>query len=641
MRRRRPLGPACLAVLVTSAAPCWALALPAAAEATDGTLTVVVSRDVNTNGDYDPETDEPQAGIEVTVTDAGGKWVTGTTDDAGEVIVEPTEALTGGRYFVTATIPPSLELGPVPESASFSAFSFTADVTSESQTVHLGVRAQPRPDAPSPTPKPELVDAPGDSPPAATRFAVGDRVWKDLNRDGRQDVGEPAAPRTSVQLLDQQGSVLRSTTTDVQGHYRFDELPAGVYSLRFAGIPAGYKLSPAGVGAEEGDSDPDYRGATPGFELSPAAPEVRRATEADDVRADYIDDSRDAGIARLTFGVASVVWQDLDGDGLLDPDEPAGQARVSLLDEVGRELSSTTTDGQGRFGFGHLAAGVYYLRFKDLGEHRKLTRAGVGNNAAVSSSPDPRDQTTEPFTLDESVSDLVPADEFGDLDADLVKATLNAGTVASYGIADRVWRDTNGNGVADPDEPGVGGVRVELLDGQNTVVATTVTARDGGYAFEGLPAGAYRLHFPRLPKGLFFTAPVVGGDRNADSDVYGDGLTAPVTVDQGNPAVRGLAAGLSTSPTAAAGKPAPSSPAVENPGSPSGSPAGPAPASPVMSRPADPTAGSVLSPAAPASGLTAGQDGAAGQRLVLASVGIGLLALAGGVVGVLRLVRRR
>src|SRR3712207_7451949 len=52
-------------------------------------------------------------------------------------------------------------------------------------------------------------------------------------------------------------TLFRSTGRD--GRYRFDDLAAGLYSVRFAGIPAGSTLSPSRVGSARGDSDPDYR----------------------------------------------------------------------------------------------------------------------------------------------------------------------------------------------------------------------------------------------------------------------------------------------------------------------------------------------------------------------------------------------
>jgi hypothetical protein len=50
------------------------------------------------------------------------------------------------------------------------------------------------------------------------------------------------------------------------------------------------------------------------------------------------------------------------------------------------------------------------------------------------------------------------------------------------------------NGVFDPGEPGISGVRVKLLQGSclsSTILQTTATGADGSYSFTSLPAGAY------------------------------------------------------------------------------------------------------------------------------------------------------
>src|SRR4029453_4030761 len=47
-----------------------AMPVLAVAEPTDGTLTVIVTRDVDGNGNYSGDVDQPQSGIEIAVTDA-------------------------------------------------------------------------------------------------------------------------------------------------------------------------------------------------------------------------------------------------------------------------------------------------------------------------------------------------------------------------------------------------------------------------------------------------------------------------------------------------------------------------------------------------------------------------------------------
>ena len=116
---------------------------PAHADATDGTLTVIVNRDVDQNGAYDSAVDDPQPGIEIVISDAGGERVDGRTDDEGRYVLTGSDTLTGGRYFVVAEIPADLsDLAPVPASDTFSPLSTTVDVSTDSQTVRMGVAAE-------------------------------------------------------------------------------------------------------------------------------------------------------------------------------------------------------------------------------------------------------------------------------------------------------------------------------------------------------------------------------------------------------------------------------------------------------------------------------------------------------------------
>ncbi len=74
-----------------------------------------------------------------------------------------------------------------------------------------------------------------------------------------------------------------------------------------------------------------------------------------------------------------------------------------------------------------------------------------------------------PFTY------LAKANGMGDVEALCDAAPLEVGN--------RVWKDTNGNGIQDPGEPGIAGVTVNLYGSTGTLLATAVTDTDGQYAF--------------------------------------------------------------------------------------------------------------------------------------------------------------
>ncbi|ARJ04159.1 hypothetical protein GCM10010988_28860 [Cnuibacter physcomitrellae] len=90
-------------------------------------------------------------------------------------------------------------------------------------------------------------------------------------------------------------------------------------------------------------------------------------------------------------------------------------------------------------------------------------------------------------------------------------APVRVDVIAST-IGDRVWLDSNYDGIQDPSEPGVGDVTVTLTgteDNGTAVSLTTTTAADGSYRFTNLRAGSYTVGFI-APNGLEFTRQATG-----------------------------------------------------------------------------------------------------------------------------------
>jgi 5-hydroxyisourate hydrolase-like protein (transthyretin family) len=537
---------AALAGLITWAVVV-AVPVPAAAEATDGTLRVIVNRDVDGSGNYDGTIDQPQPGIEIAVTDARGFRVEGVTERDGSFVLDATSKLEGGRYFVVAEIPPALsDLRPVPESNTFQPLSTTVDITSDDQTVRMGVAAG-RTSTEAPQPEPTTVSRSWNRPEVA-RFAVGDSVWRDDNRSGVQEAGESPANRVSVQLLNNDGEVVASTVSNSSGRYVFDNLQAGTYSVRFAGVPEDFRLTPAVAGDQRAaDSDPDYSGLTPPFTLGVGELNVRPTTATDGVAAAYINPTIDAGITALQYAVGDRVWLDQNSDGIQQSDEPAASATVSLLSVAGNVVATTTTEATGRYQFSNLRGGQYRLQFTNLPAHRALTGRAAGTDSALDSDPDPVTGLTPVFTLAQGAPNLVPITDADASSIDFENRTLNAGLVSRYSISNRVWRDNNGDGVHGPDDPGVKGVTVELLGGEvgdSEVLATDVTSQSGSYSFEQLPAGNYKIRFDKVPHGLMFTCKDAGDNPAIDSDANQDGMTAVFALGSESAADGSIDAGL-------------------------------------------------------------------------------------------------
>ena len=95
------------------------------------------------------------------------------------------------------------------------------------------------------------------------------------------------------------------------------------------------------------------------------------------------------------------------------------------------------------------------------------------------------------------------------------KGTLGGLTPARLG--DFVFQDLDADGIQDDGEPGVEGVTVQLLNGQNQVIETQQTDEDGRYLFESLDQGYYRVKF-LPPTGTTLTTANVGSNEAIDSD---------------------------------------------------------------------------------------------------------------------------
>ena len=91
--------------------------------------------------------------------------------------------------------------------------------------------------------------------------SIGDRVWRDLDGDGRQDAAEPGFAGVYIGIEDcSTGALLETTVSSADGAYRFANLAAGEYRLRFT-APTGFVFSPKmATGDYRTDSNPDATG---------------------------------------------------------------------------------------------------------------------------------------------------------------------------------------------------------------------------------------------------------------------------------------------------------------------------------------------------------------------------------------------
>jgi uncharacterized surface anchored protein len=330
------------------------------------------------------------------------------------------------------------------------------------------------------------------------RASLGDKVWCDADKDGIQDAGEAGVCGVTVKLLDTAGNVVATTTTDVNGNYKFSNLNPGDYSVQVV-APTGYVFSAKDQGANDGvDSDVDTTTGKSGV--------VTLAAGENNV-------SLDAGIycKPTTGSIGDRVWEDMNYNGIQDAGEAGVKGvTVKLLNSAGSVVATTTTDASGNYLFSNVNAGNYKVQVvAPTGYYyTKQDQAGWnGTDSAVNTSG-----YTGTIALAAGESQL----------------KLDAGLYRKASIGDKVWEDKDHDGIQDSTEPGICNVKVLLQNAAGTTIATTYTDSTGCYKFTNLDPGTYRVVFDKSATTYlgvdmskwYWAAKDVGADDSKDADAY-------------------------------------------------------------------------------------------------------------------------
>ena len=319
--------------------------------------------------------------------------------------------------------------------------------------------------------------------------SINGTIYRDGDRDGKKGDTEGRYSGVTVQLLDKDGKIIGTTTTDKDGKYSFEHLPDGTYSVKVVKDGALTDTD------QTGDPDNKLDNAS-----EPITLDEKNPTKGD-VDFGYVPNNT----------IKGTVYRDDNRDKMINGGEP-GLERVSvqLLDEDGKVLQTLDTDADGNYAFQHLPDGKYTV---------KVVR---------SSSIKDYDQTEDPdATVDDTSAVYTMGPEHS------LQEKVNFGYVPDYSIAGRVYRDSDKSGSYTDGEETFSGVTVDLLDKDGNVVGTTKTDADGNYSFEKLPAGTYRVKVH--PDG-----DLAGLDQTEDPDGIADSMSGEITIGFENQLVTGV-----------------------------------------------------------------------------------------------------
>ena len=496
--------------------------------------------DVNRNGIQDAG-DTPVAGAKVELLDGNGVAVAGqapiTTLADGKYLFT---GLSAGSYKVRVTRPAGS--GVVPAQANAGANDdVDSDIVAETaESAITGVIAL--------TASTTNVDAGWVTPQEPAKASIGDTVWLDgSSRDNVQGAGDAPVQGATVRLLNAAGAqVGASVVTGADGKYLFENLEPGDYKVEVT-RPAGSTVSPVtpGVGADRAVDSDGNATSVPGTVVS------GNYTLAAGQNERGVDFGWFSTVVSGNLTLGDYVFVDVNRNGIQDAgDTPVAGAKVELLDGNGVAVAGQapiTTLADGKYLFTGLSAGSYKVRVtRPAGSGVVPAQANAGANDDVDS-----DIVAE--TAESAITGVIA----------LTASTTNvdAGWVtpldtAKASIGDRVFFDTNRNGLQDTGELGLGGVTVTLERCDGTTIFAQQTLDTGFYEFTGLDAGQYRIRFTQ-PGGYEFTTKNVGTNPALDSDAdVATGVSGCVTLAAGetNTTVdAGLVAKASTTTTTTPG----------------------------------------------------------------------------------------
>jgi len=270
----------------------------------------------------------------------------------------------------------------------------------------------------------------------ALNGSVEGLIFSDINGNSIQDINEPGIGNVSLNLNDANSLLVATTTTDANGTFSFVELLAADYNITVTD---------------------DL------LILNNSLLTTSNVPYATTVQANQVDNQAIFGYQYHDSTISGSIFDDINGDGILNNNE-TGLAGVDIQLQSNTQTFSTTSDVNGNYAFNQLIAGQYQTQITNSN--------GILNGYQLTSN-------NQPYL---SILNNHQTDSSGVF---AYQAHLSV-------ISGSVFKDDNGNGVADTGESYYTNVGIELIRGNTSL--QTLTDNDGTYRFQQLVAGNYSVN---------------------------------------------------------------------------------------------------------------------------------------------------
>lgn len=314
---------------------------------------------------------------------------------------------------------------------------------------------------------------------------ISGTVYVDQDFSGDMNGKEKPEAGLGVTLLDGNGEVVAKTRTNSKGQYTFEKLTPGQYRISMA-AKQGYAFTKPGEGNVMLNTS-GGNGETEVFNLALGA------------------QMNTMNIGMIVPGtVTGTVFADANDNGLRDNGENGMEGMKVELVEDGQTVFTTTVARNGEFKFDAVMPGNYKVRYvlPENGIFAKTEEKGNRFSGETYAE-------TEEFFIASAGSYTAP----------------ECGALTLGRITGNVFRDSNGNGIMDGEEPFMIGAVITLTPGREDLnMLTVTTGDDGSFELKDLHPDTYILT-ASFPDGYVMsrtdavTLPVHAGTSGAETEL--------------------------------------------------------------------------------------------------------------------------
>ncbi|MBL0027045.1 MAG: T9SS type A sorting domain-containing protein [Saprospiraceae bacterium] len=330
----------------------------------------------------------------------------------------------------------------------------------------------------------------------ASKGSIEGILWKDINGNGIKDISEPVVESSIVILTNAAGAIIQMDTSDINGNYRFRDLDASQYIVRFS-KQANMFFTYFQTGNDAfNDSDVgDDSGKTDLITIIGGA-------QIKGVNAGYVNSS----------SIGDFVWIDSNKDGIQSPGEVGlNGVKIRLLNENGETIDSIISAikgaNSGNYSFSGIKYGNYIIEFSlpDNFEYTELSLADTLTNSDI----------IDNLTGRTALIKLLPSMDRNDIDGGYILMAPVNGSISGL-----VWQDGNNNKIRDNNELLLPGINVSLFNINGSLVDIKVSDADGAYSFTNVPFGDYYISVPMVVDKSYVL--YLGTPASNDSDISND-----------------------------------------------------------------------------------------------------------------------